>query len=296
MDSAARYRMRVLRRVARGHAWGGKRGWELRREFSALRRFVVFVGYSRSGHSLVAALLDAHRRAAIAHEEGALLLAHARVPRGSILGALAANTRDIGHTRGHTGGRLEGYVYGVPGQWQGRWERLEVVGDKHGEDNAWRLVANPRLGERLERCVGVPIEWIHVVRNPFDNVATVVKRSGLAGDAREVTAAANRYAGLSRGLEAILVSLDPRRVHTVQHERFVDDPCAGLGTLCSALGLETDDEYLKACAAIVFAEPRRTRTTVEWGPEASQVLADRIADSRALRGYGFEEPTTRSTR
>jgi len=37
-------------------------------DFSKLRNFVLFVGYPRSGHSLVGSLIDAHPHAIIAHE------------------------------------------------------------------------------------------------------------------------------------------------------------------------------------------------------------------------------------
>ena len=45
-------------------------GWELRREFESVQTYVMFVGYPRSGHSLVGAFLNAHPAMMIAHELG----------------------------------------------------------------------------------------------------------------------------------------------------------------------------------------------------------------------------------
>jgi hypothetical protein len=39
-----------------------------RRSFDEVERFCLFAGYARSGHSIVGAVLDAHREAVIAHE------------------------------------------------------------------------------------------------------------------------------------------------------------------------------------------------------------------------------------
>ena len=46
-------------------AWARRRYSE---ELAAVERFLLFVGYPRSGHSIVGALLNAHRDAVVAHE------------------------------------------------------------------------------------------------------------------------------------------------------------------------------------------------------------------------------------
>ena len=46
-------------------AWARRR---YRQEFAAVERFLLFVGYPRSGHSIVGALLNAHRDAVVSHE------------------------------------------------------------------------------------------------------------------------------------------------------------------------------------------------------------------------------------
>ena len=40
----------------------------IRKLYDGIRTFVLFIGYGRSGHSLVAAILDAHPKIVIAHE------------------------------------------------------------------------------------------------------------------------------------------------------------------------------------------------------------------------------------
>src|SRR4029077_12365360 len=122
-------------------------------------------------------------------------------------------------------------------------------------DNALRLVANPSLAGRLERTVGVPIHWIHVVRNPFDNVATMVNRAG-GLDAVTQERTAEGYSALSRALERLLDSLDPACVTTLRHEAFVADPRGSLTQLCGSLGLDAPVDYLDACATVVFDQAR----------------------------------------
>ena len=50
----------------------GLRGWRDRRQFDSIETYCGFVGYPRSGHTLVAALLNAHPEIVMANELGAL--------------------------------------------------------------------------------------------------------------------------------------------------------------------------------------------------------------------------------
>lgn len=45
-------------------------GWMKRGQFSHIENFCMFIGYPRSGHSLIAALLDAHPEVVMGMEWG----------------------------------------------------------------------------------------------------------------------------------------------------------------------------------------------------------------------------------
>jgi len=69
-------------------------------DFSKLRNFVLFVGYPRSGHSLVGSLIDAHPHAIIAHEvkilayvSGLTLIEHSFYPTSLISCCIGATMK-----------------------------------------------------------------------------------------------------------------------------------------------------------------------------------------------------------
>lgn len=266
--------------------------------FEGVEAFCLFIGYSRSGHSIVAATLDAHPHAVIAHEQGALLYAHARFDRARLFALLLRNTETVGHTAGFSGGtRTGGYTYDVPGQWQGRFERIRVIGDKHGEAATCRLDAKPELLTRLRRTAGVPVRIVHVVRNPFDNVATMArrraeKRSGAGSPVRpaDLEAATDRYLYLSGANARIKARVGDEAVHDVRHERFVEEPAESLRALCVWLGLEPRPDYLEAAAGIVFASPNQSRDRVEWPAPLRARIERHIAATPFLAGYRFDSP------
>ena len=59
---------------------------------------------------------------------------------------------------------------------------------------------------------------------------------------------------------------DDSAVLTLRHENFVRDPESQLRNLCVWLGVDHSEDYLSACAGIVFESPHKSRYKVEWSP------------------------------
>ncbi len=126
-----------------------------------------------------------------------------------------------------------------------------------------------------------------MVRNPFDNVATIARR-GSRGGAPDVAAAAAHYIALGRSVTALTLRIPPTRFHHLRHESFVREPAVELAGLCRVLGLEPRSDYLAACAAAVFTTPHRTRNEVDWPDEVRAELERWIATTPFLTGYSFD--------
>src|SRR4051794_14548092 len=147
------------------------RAFRHRTTFKQVEAYCLFIGYPRSGHSLTGSLLDAHPEVVVAHELDALGLIEAGISRPSLYTAILELDREF--TDG--GRQWMGYEYTVPNQWQGRYERLRVIGDKKGGDSTERLARRPELLDGLRRTVEVPLRAVHVIRNPFDNITTMAR-------------------------------------------------------------------------------------------------------------------------
>ena len=257
--------------------------------FDDVATFCMFIGYPRSGHSLIGSLLDAHPRIVIAHELDALRRVEEGVTREELYEELLENSR-----RAAGAGREQtGYSYAVPGQWQGRFDAIEVIGDKKGGRSTMRLRERPELLGRLERVVGVPLKLVHVVRNPYDNIASIATRPNteMPPEARTqvgVPEATRRYFDLWETVSGVLAEVGPDDVFSLRHEDFMADPAPLLGELCGFLGQAASADYLADCREIVFSEGRRTREDVEWTPEAIEAVASRSRGHPLLRDYSFD--------
>ena len=251
-----------------------------RQIFADLQSYCMFIGYPRSGHSLLGSLLDAHPDAVIAHEADILRYVQARFRRLQVYSLALESSRRYRDKREIV------YDYTVPGQWQGTYRRLRVLGDKKGGRSTRRLSGATALLDRLQATVGVPTRFIHVARNPFDNITTIFQRSGPGGS---LAAAVAEYLQLCVTVARLRVRLGPGQVLDVRHEALLGAPHLKLLEVCTFLGLEAEPAYLDDCAAILYAAPRRTRHHVPWPPEMVEEVNQAIDRFDFLHGYAFDD-------
>ncbi len=252
-----------------------------------LTGFVLFVGYPRSGHSLVGALLDAHPEMAVSHELDVLRFRAQGFSRDQILLLIAENSRRLGRL----GRRWGPYDYAVPGASQGTWRQLRVIGDKKGGETTRRLVADPAALEGLEAFLALPVRFIHIVRDPADNISTMFLRHRAPAGGDGLRIAIDQYRALARANATLIGQLGPDRCITLWHEDFVADPPGELGRLCRFLGVAAEDGYLGAAARLVRPTPRRSRDDVAWPVPHLRLLGQIIAEFPFLHRYAAAAST-----
>ena len=254
--------------------------------FRDLQAFCLFIGYPKSGHSLVGALLDAHPDMIIAKATNPLALV---VENGFSRDEVFAVLVESAHTQALRGRKQNKYLYEVPGQWQGRVRTAKVIGDKFSDRTTKRIGRTPGALETFQAEVRLPLRIVHVTRNPFDMVARIAISKVKEGTPDEKIAKATRYidrlasinAGVMRGTHPVI---------TVRHESLVDDPQGELARLCEFLGVDAEPAYLEGCASIVFPSPHRTRDLVDWKPPQVAAVDDVISRYDFVSGYRLDEP------
>jgi hypothetical protein len=259
-----------------------------RRKLAGVRTYCLFLGHARSGHSVIGALLDAHRQIVISDELDALRYLRAGFTRAQLLyGSLEISRRQAANLRRKEGRGGKTYSYHVPGAWQGRVDELRVVGDSQAGWTTRRLAADPRLLWTLdERMKPSQVRFVHVVRNPYDNIATMMLRGH-----RNFESAFAQYAANCESIVGLGERIGFERLLRVRHEALVADPRATLTQLCSFLGVEADEPYLAAAAAKVYRSPAHSRTEIDWPPEDDLRVREMIERFDYLAGYTRDEET-----
>ncbi len=223
--------------------------------FPGLAGFVLIVGNARSGSTLMGAVLDGHPRMVIANETSA----SATFWRGLDGREILREVWDNAERNAGQGRPSEGYSYQI-GPPPSQKRDVVVAGDKIFNPATLLLHGDYGLIPSLEERLVVPVRLIYAIRNPFDTIATMHRRSGapLADRIRW-------YFIHCEAAEALRARLPPDRFLESHHDDLLANPDDELARLCGFLRVGIDDDHRRAVRSALFASPRRTRSQVAWG-------------------------------
>ena len=153
-----------------------------------VKTFVYFVGYPRSGHSIIGSLMDAHPHMVIAHEFKLFkkLTTKQQTPEQSVTLYNKAQFFNALYNASMydsmSGWRskeedCKNYTLNIESSWQGKYDGyISVIGDKSGgmTSNIYNRLPEDFKEQyrQLQKTVGIPIKVIHGVRNPYDLAST----------------------------------------------------------------------------------------------------------------------------
>jgi hypothetical protein len=275
--------------------------------------FLLFFGYPRSGHSMVASLLDAHPEAAVANEFDAVKAYMHGESRDLLFKKLLAVS-----TAYKIVGRCQaGYHFVVPGATPQPFDHgrtLRVLGDKMAGVTSRKRMGKAELGE-FQRYVGVNVSLIHVVRNPFDMVASrfaagteeLLDRWRLQHNASNhpyladhpimVEGNKDLMFRLNYSVDLVIMEmtynmkvrgwirageLADYRWTDVLLDDFLRFPASQLKHLSEFLGLDcNEDDYLTRASSIVRTEEHKSRDEMIWPEQIYDRLNGALAKIRA---------------
>jgi len=250
-------------------------------DFNQIEAFCIFVGYPRSGHSLVGSLLDAHPDIVISHEMDVLRYLRYGFSKKQILSLI------IHKDKSFTGKGREwsGYDYNISGLWQGHYRQLKVIGDKEGSESTRQLKQKPHLLDKVRETFDYPLKLIHIVRHPLDNITThYIKRN----PQQTLPEAIDDYFERVETNDSIRKQINSNEWFELAHEDIVANPKASLKKMTDFLGVEPDENYLNAAAGKIFNSPHNSRNKIDWHEELMQQVAERSQNYEFLEHYNFD--------
>lgn len=278
--------------------------------------FLFFIGYPRSGHSIIASCLDAHPDAIVAHEFNIFskllypklvdqllnkTILYSALVQNSFRQSLMGWRSDEQKFKDKKGYTLK---FNSSSSWQGKFRRLKVIGDKSGGLTAhvYRSLPGPfvKVYQELSDAIGVPVRVLHVVRNPYDMVATRLlfrlseekgKKASFSAEnritnARQIMAAVK---SLESEVQAVYELINKLKLSTLEVHSgdFVSNTKTTVGNICAFLGLECSESYLEMCASSVY-NPNQSRTVVKWHEASKKSLDQLIHNYSFFKRYSFD--------
>ena len=278
-------------------------------EVEGVERFVVFMGYPRSGHSFLTSVLDAHPNIVISinyylhqkctaarHKSGGNLFRDKLslfndLYKTSYVSAKCGLRSDIKARKG--------YNLNIEGQLQGSFRQLRIIGD--GAVNLMKDKNN-----EMETCVkqmidtlDMAVTGIHVVRNPFDMIATAMlyELSSVEGTkVQQTKVQPNMHIQMKSANKifryaSIVVQLKKIRnfkVLDIHIEEFIKDTKTSINKLCSGLDIPCSQEYIESCYEKSYKNVVRTRDRIEWNPDVIEYISEQMTNYSFFQGYTFQ--------
>ena len=198
----------------------------------------------------------------------------------------------------------KGYTLAIDGSWHGTFTRLKVIGDKSGGKSARVFYRNPvefRIAyEKLRAAVGVPIRVLHVVRDPFDIIAsdTLYAASPMPGrrlqnvsefqkltEPKLLAERARYLTSSSAAVEAMIAACN-MTVLEIHTDDLLQAPRLVLNRLCEFLNIDCFDDYVRACSAKVRPPPATAvRHLVSWPSEVTAYVLKETSKYPFFRRY-----------
>jgi hypothetical protein len=267
-------------------------GFINQRRFRNVHTYCMFIGYPRSGHSLIGALIDAHPNAIIGMETDVLLLTEFGLTRNQIFYMIYKKSLKFTNVYQNC---WTGYSYKIPDSFQGRYTDLLVIGDKQGGKSSIRIGNNPTLLPYFLSLIKYPIKILHIVRNPFDIITTMYTRDPRIGNDfnRELFEFKIDKFFAKADVNQELLKNKNLTILTIFHENFIAAPKKELFRILTHIGLDTNENFLDQCASIIYDQPHHSRFKIIWPDELKIKVEKKLTNYSFLKHYEFEEPNHR---
>ena len=273
-----------------------------------VKAFVFFMGHSRSGHSIIGTILDSHPHIVIAHEGGILtrVVNKEKCADKSFIFNEIWRSSCSNKTKSVEGTARKGYSLRIDELYQGKYlDHIDIMGEKQGSSASLFYARSPdkfrALLDKLKAAVNVPIKVLHVVRNPYDNIATLIlyKRFEVAEvtklkysnetitvDPKIVDSQTNSYFMRYKAIEEAekALNLDLMRIHNTE---FVSQPRVIISKMCAFLGITCSNKYIDKCSEKIFKKESKTRYKLKWQDYQIKKIKANIQESDSLSRYDF---------
>ena len=275
-----------------------------------VQKFVFFAGYPRSGHSMIGSVMDAHPNMVIAHEYFLLVkcvkLRNMKTNIFSNKAELFNSLYEDSFFASKCGWRSDknrgkGYNFNLNSKWQGTFSQLKVIGDKSGGSTSQFI--SKREGklclQQMIHSFEIPIIAMHVVRNPYDMIATAlayrkknVKRIHWTKHVKQ-NVSVQLQMTFSRAVLKLADSVVEVKKYVpvveVHIEDFIDNPSKIIVELCHSLGVDCPQEYVEECTAKAYRNVSRTRDVISWSPSVLSFIDQKMTEYPFFEGYTFKD-------
>lgn len=211
-----------------------------RKNFNQIKTSFIFIGYPRSGHSLVGSIIDASEQAVCSHEVDILYYVESGYQRNQLFCLLIEGSKRFRKKGNHH----TGHNYKFPSGFQGKTTQPLVIGDKKGGRSTRRLMKDPSLLQKYSTISGHQTQLIHVYRHPLDNLESRIKYRTKVNSKSFAHNEAFFLKKMDQLYQCVGEISNTWPCHHLALEDLVNDPRRTVNRLYEYLGLGLNDQLI----------------------------------------------------
>ena len=249
--------------------------------YDNLKCFLLFLNRGRSGSSLCGGLISCHPNAIIAHEKEFKNFDFTdEIDLYNLLIEAQTNKKFVWQP-------LRGIT-----TWRDmkQYENIRVIGTKK-QGTLIKSISDFEKLETLKNKISIPVKFINIYRNPFDNITTIYNKSQRPKHIKTGTTMKDINRAITyyfNGIRMTQEVINREDVLNVQHENLVDNTRKVLVDICEFLDLPLDDEYLDFCKTLIWKQARQTRNSIDWSVDNIMRVEKLKNKYDFLKGYSYE--------
>jgi len=147
------------------------------------------------------------------------------------------------------------------------YDDIRVIGSKKQGTLITKANDFSKLDE-LKNKITIPIKFIHVYRNPFDNIATIFTKSQWTKHIKRGTNMKSLGKAITyhfHGMEVTQSVINRgESVLNVKHEDLINNTEKIFKTICNFLDVPVVQKHFNFFKSIIWEKPRQTRNNVIW--------------------------------
>lgn len=225
--------------------------------FDNLNCLLLFLGRGRSGSSLCGGLLACHPNIILAHQKE---FKHFVFEDETELYRLF----DEAH-------RSKKFIWKPLRNLSGwsimkDYDDIRVIGTKKQGTFITKIDDFKKLDE-LKKKISIPIKFINIYRNPFDNITTIYRKSQQKRhikQGRNMKSLDKAITYYFHGIQMTQEVINREPTLNIQHEKVVTDVEGTLTKICDFLDLPLTLAYLNFCNTLIWEKPRISRHSLKW--------------------------------
>jgi len=237
-----------------------------------LNCFLLFLGRGRSGSSLCGGLISTHPNVILAHE------------------------KEFKNFEFDDEKELYQMLFDATNQKQFIWKPLRELSTWRDmkKYNDIRVIGTKKQGtliENLKSKLSIPVKFINIYRNPFDNISTIYNKSQWTKHVKRGTNMKSIDKAISyyfTGIKMTQEVINREITLNIKHENVVTNTGYVIEEICSFLNIPIIEDHVKFCEMLVWDIPRTTRDSICWSEENISRVVELKNNYDFLKEYEWE--------